>query len=122
MQMEEMLASQGMAVEEIECLKEREWSFFLKNCRRRVPSPERLLKRFQLVVKQFENLADAKTGEKLLRPLAMAAIARLEGHIKAGCLSDPEGVAMYYANGKAKSGLTTYRCVRGTNDTEVSQV
>lgn len=55
----------------------------------------------------------------LLRKKSMKAVKLLRKHIEAGCLSDPEGVAMYYAVGKTKDGLIDYRCVRGTNDVEV---
>lgn len=105
----------------MEELLDRDWSFVLRNCRRRVPPRERLLKRFRLVIEHFRFLADAKTGEPLLRPIALAACALLEKHIQAGCLSDPDGVAMYYATGKNTVGLPTYRCVRGTNSTEVTR-
>ncbi|CAB1105835.1 unnamed protein product [Ectocarpus sp. CCAP 1310/34] len=39
-------------------------------------------------------------------------------HIETGCLSDPEGVPLYYPTGQNAAGITTHRCVRGTNCTE----
>lgn len=108
-----------MRPEEVADFKERNWTLFLRNCRRLVPSRERLLERFNWVVNQFDNVLDAKTGEPLLRPQSKAAIARLRKHVESGCLSDPDKVPLYYAMGKNAAGIMTYRCVRGTNDVEV---
>lgn len=58
----------------------------------------------------------------LLRPIGRKAVKLLREHIAAGCLSDPDGVALYYAIGKTREGLSDYRCVRGTNATEVRRV
>ncbi|CAN0516674.1 unnamed protein product [Laminaria digitata] len=48
----------------------------------------------------------------------MEAVILLRKHIEADCLSDPDGVALYYTTGKNAAGITTRRCVRGTNSTE----
>ena len=50
----------------------------------------------------------------------MEAVNLLRKHIEADCLSDPDGVALYYTTGESKNGITSRRCVRGTNSTEVT--
>lgn len=108
-----------MTQEEVEEYKQKNWTFFLRNCRRLVPERERLLKRFDAVIEQFWDVIDAKTGEVLLRPNAREAVNNLRTHIEADCLSDPDGMPLYYTTGKNAAGVTTRRCVRGTNSTEV---
>lgn len=63
---------------------------------------------------------DAKTGQVLLSPAAMKAVELVREHIRHGCFSDPVGVPLYFERGKTSTGLTRFRCVRGTNSTEVS--
>ena len=65
------LEAQGMKPEEVEAYKEKNWTFFRRNCRRLVPNRERLLKRFNSVIDQFWNVIDAKPGEVLVWPTAM---------------------------------------------------
>lgn len=114
-----VLKARGMTTGEVEQEKEKNWPFFLRSCRRLVPQPEALLARFNRVIEEFGGCIDNTSREVLLRPKAMEKVRLLRKHIVAGCLSDPDGVAMYYAVGKNKDGLTSYRCVRGTNDVEV---
>lgn len=78
-----------------------------------------MLERFDSVIEMFRKVVDAKSGEILLRPDAMKAVNLLRQHIKAGCLSDPEGVPLYYTTGQTAAGVTSRRCVRSTNCTEV---
>ncbi|CAM9877649.1 unnamed protein product, partial [Sphacelaria rigidula] len=87
--------------------------YFLKHCRRLVPERERLLARFDSVINHFNGVIDSKSGEELLRPKVLAAIKLLRLPISDGCLSDPEGVPLYYTMGRSR------RCVRGTRSTEV---
>lgn len=108
-----------MTPEQVQELKDQNWSFFLKSCRRLVPPSDELLERFDRVIEEFGSCVDNISKEVLLRPKAMRAVKLLRKHILAGCLSDPDGVAMYYAKGKTKDGLLEYRCIRGTNDVEV---
>ncbi|CAN0310195.1 unnamed protein product, partial [Laminaria digitata] len=115
---ERSLEAQGMHPEEVAEFREKNWTFFLRNCRRLVPERERLLKRFNSVTSQFWDVIDARSGEILLRPKAMEAVNLLRKHIEADCISDPDGVALYYTTGKNAAGITTRRCVRGTNSTE----
>lgn len=118
-QVEIALEARGMTTEQVQQIKDHNWSFFLKRCRRLVPPSNELLKRFNRVIEEFGNCVDNDSREVLLRPMAVEAVDRLREHIVAGCLSDPEGIAMYYAAGKTKDGLPDYHCVRGTNDVEV---
>ena len=69
------------------------------------------MKRFNSVIDQFWNVIDAKSGEVLVRPTATEAVKLLRKHIKADCLSDPDGVALYYATEKATAGITRHRRV-----------
>lgn len=119
LQVESSLARQGMTPEAIAEYRDKNWTFFLRNCRRLVPDPKRLLERFDSVIEMFRDVVDAKTGEVLLRPKAMHAVKQLRKHIQDGCLSDPEHVPLYYTTGRNAAGITTRRCVRGTNCTEV---
>lgn len=117
-----VLKARGMKPEQVQQVKDQNWAFFLKRCRRLVPPSDQLLERFDRVIDEFGKCVDNASKEVLLRPNAMKAVGLLRKHISAGCLSDPEGVAMYYAKGKTKDGLPDYRCVRGTNDVEVRMV
>ena len=108
-----------MTAEAVAEYKDKNWTYFLRNCRRLVPEPNRLLERFDSVISMFRNVVDAKSGEVLLRADAMQAVKLLRKHIQGGCLSDPEGVPLYYTTGQNAAGITTRRCVRGTNCTEV---
>ncbi|CAB1103500.1 unnamed protein product [Ectocarpus sp. CCAP 1310/34] len=112
------LEARGMKPEEVQQLTEQNWSFFLRSSRRLVPRRDVLLKRFDRVIEEFGGCVDNTSGEVLLRPKAMKAVRQLRKHIENDCLSDPDGMAMYFAIGKNKHGLTDYRCVRGTNDVE----
>ena len=114
-----MLRARGFTTEQVQQIKEKNWAFFLKRCRRLVPPPRELLERFNKVIEEFGNCIDNDSREVLLRPKSRKAVRLLRKHIEAGCLSDPDGVAMYYVIGKTKDGLVNYRCVRGTNDVEV---
>ena len=111
-----------MTSEQVAEYREKNWTYFLRNCRRLVPERKRLLARFDSVIDQFWDVIDARSGEILLRPKALEAVKLLRKHIEAGCLSDPDGVPLYYATGKTEAGITTRRCVRGTNNTEVWSV
>lgn len=108
-----------MTPEAIAEYKDKNWTYFLRNCRRLVPEPKRLLERFNSVIELFWDVVDANSGEKLLRPKAMKAVDQLRKHIQDGWLSDPEGVPLYYTTGLNAAGITTRRYVRGTNCTEV---
>ncbi|CAM9656507.1 unnamed protein product [Laminaria digitata] len=84
-----------MNPEEVAEFREKNWTFFLWNCRRLVPERERLLKRFNSVTSQFLDVTDARSGEIILRPKAMEAVNLIRKHIQADCISDPGCVALY---------------------------
>ena len=113
MQVEISLEAQGMTPEEVTECREN-WMYFSRNCRRLMPERERSLKRFNSVIEQFWDVIDVTSGETLLGPKALEAVNLLRMHIKADCLSDPDGAALYYTAGKNSAGITTRRCVRGT--------
>ena len=113
------LEAQRKSPEQVAEFREKNWGYFLPPCRPLVPERERLLKHFNLVVDQFWDVKDAKSGKFLLRPQAMKAVDLLRKRIEADCLSDPDGVGLYYTTGKNAAGVTTRRCVRGINSTEV---
>ncbi|CAB1109200.1 unnamed protein product [Ectocarpus sp. CCAP 1310/34] len=115
---ERVLQNEGKSAADIQNMKAKDWGFFLKNARRRVPAPEVLLARFDAVISACKDIRDAKTGQVLLSPAAMKAVGLLREHIRLGCFSDPVGVPLYFERGKTSTGLTRFRCVRGTNSTE----
>lgn len=119
LQVEQALAGQGMTPEAIAEYKDNNWTYFLRNCRRLVPERPRLLERFNSVIEMFRNVVDAKSGEVLLRRKAMQAVNQLRKHMEADCLSDPEGVPLFYTTGQKAAGITTRCYVQGTNCTEV---
>lgn len=83
------------------------------------PETPELLERYDLVNSIYGKLIDAKTKLPLFRPEARDAVKRLREHIAANCVADPKGVSLYFEEGKdPATGLTRYRCARGTNDLE----
>eukprot|EP00904_Undaria_pinnatifida_P008491 jgi/Undpi1/4772/HiC_scaffold_18.g08125.m1 len=109
----------GKTPAEIEEKKKTDWAYFLQRCRRVIPQSDQLADGFDLVHRIYGHLLDAKTKQPLLRAEAWEAIKRLRVNIKAGCLSDPPGVALYFEAGKdSATGCSLFRCVRGTNDLE----
>eukprot|EP00904_Undaria_pinnatifida_P000541 jgi/Undpi1/10488/HiC_scaffold_29.g12938.m1 len=99
---------------EIEEKKKTDWVYFLQ---RVIPQSDQLADRFDLVHRIYGHLLDAKTKQHLLRAEAWEAweaVKRLRVHIRAGCLSDPPGVALYFEAGKdSATGCSLFRCVRG---------
>ncbi|CAN0412916.1 unnamed protein product [Hapterophycus canaliculatus] len=99
------LKARDMTEEQVQQVRDKNWSFFLKRCRRLVPPSNELLKRLDRVIEEFGNCVDNDSREVLLRPKSVKTVNQLREHIVAGCLSDPDGVAMYYAVGKTKDGF-----------------
>ena len=67
----------------------------------------------------YGHLLDSKTKKPLLRREALDAVERLRVHIKTGCISNSPAVLLYFEKGKDQlTGVTLYRCARGTNDLE----
>ena len=84
-----------------------------------IPASDELLERFNLVVSVYGHLLDSKTKKPLLRREALDAVERMRVHIKTGCISDSPAVSLYFEKGKDQlTGVTLYRCARGTNDLE----
>ena len=96
-----------MSPEEVQELRENNWTFFFRHCGRLVPERKRLLKRSDLVIDQFEHVVDSKSGAEPLRPEAATAAELLRKHIFNGCLSDPKGVPLYCTTGATAAGVTT---------------
>lgn len=115
----EALKKKGMSDEEVKTKIDEDWVFFIRYCRRLVPSSEILLKRFDRVCNAFADVKDAKTDEPFFRSNTRKVVNNIREHIQKGCLSDVTGVPLYVAIGKdEKTGMTKYRCIRGTNGTE----
>ncbi|CAN0253311.1 unnamed protein product [Ascophyllum nodosum] len=98
-------------------MKEQSLGYFLSLCRRFIPPSDELLERFNLVVSVYGHLLDSKTKKPLLRREALNAVERLRVHIKTGCISNSAAISLYFEKGKDHlTGVTLYRCARGTND------
>lgn len=89
-----------------------------KRCKRVIPPPNIIFPLVADVYKTYGPLRDAKTGAPLFNENAWKASRNVLDLIHHGFLSDPPGIALYYAYGTDQQGLTLYRCVRGTNTTE----
>ncbi|KAJ3401065.1 hypothetical protein HDV05_000698, partial [Chytridiales sp. JEL 0842] len=112
------LASEGLTSDQIAEKKRTDISFWLKECRRIAPPARILLPDFVNTIVAFGNLIDAKTRKPLLSDKALKEIVNVAKHIAKGCLSDPEGVALYREIGKRQNGLPKRYCSRGTNINE----
>ena len=86
--------------------------------RRRVPEPDILEKRLQLLLEEMSQSRYNDGSTPLLSEKAKKEIANLLVHVRKGCLSDPPGVSMYYFWKVDKEGLKIFRCIRGTNHLE----
>ena len=104
MQVETSLEAQGMTPEEVAEYREKNWTYFLRNCRRLVPERERLLKRFNSVIEQFWDVIDATSGEILLGPKALEAVNLLRRHIEADCLTTLTASRCTIQEGKMQPG------------------
>lgn len=114
---ESSLRAKGHSDTEIQNVKYNEWAFFLKFCRRIIPNAYELERRLQKVYDTYAGICDAKTGEPLFRAQAHKAYKNLLCHVRAGCLSDPAGVNLYFEDGY-EQGIRVWRCIRGTNSLE----
>ncbi|KAJ3029502.1 UNVERIFIED_CONTAM: UAA transporter [Siphonaria sp. JEL0065] len=115
---EDALRASGMNEGDIKLKKENDWAFFLKYCRRLIPSKEELLKRFDRVCQEFQDILDSKTNEPLFRTKTRHEVKKLQQHIINGCLSDVPDFPLYFLEGRTSQGLPKYRCARGTNSNE----
>ncbi|KAI3636130.1 hypothetical protein MIR68_005482 [Amoeboaphelidium protococcarum] len=94
--------------------------YILQRVRRLIPPAPVLVERLRHVLMEFsqEKYTDPDSGKPLLDSVAKEEFAKLLIHAGRGCLSDPQGISLYYEKGKDKDGLTLYRCIRGSSSVE----
>ncbi len=124
------LETNGFSKDAIEKMKQKDWGFFLKNCRRVIPDAQTLLKRIKKLFEIYEHIQYDK--EMFFRANTVKAFKNLFRHIEAGCLSDIDGISIYQEMKKDSLGILftgimfikvclftlTYSCIRGTNKNE----
>jgi hypothetical protein len=91
-----------------------------KRCKRIIPPPELLYPLVKEVYTTFGPLLDAKTRKPLFNSRAWKDAGNVLKAIRAGLLSDPPGIPLYFQMGvdKKHANLPIYRCARGTNSAE----
>ncbi len=91
-----------------------------KHCKCVIPPPEQLYPLVKEVFTIYGPLLDAKTQKPLFNSRAWKDASNVLKVIKAGLLSDPPGVPLYYQIGidKKHGNLPLYRCAHGTNSAE----
>jgi len=91
-----------------------------KHCKRVIPPPELLYPLVKEVYTIYGPLLDAKTQKPLFNSRAWKDASNVLKAVKAGLLSDPPGVPLYFQIGvdKKHGGLPLYHCARGTNNAE----
>jgi hypothetical protein len=72
----------------------------------------------KLVLQKYGPLQDAITKQPLFNDASWEKARTVLENIRMGFYSDPPGVALYMVHGKDSSGLTLYKCLRGTNHVE----
>ncbi|CAN0373205.1 unnamed protein product [Pylaiella littoralis] len=97
---EAALLQAGMSQDEVDIKKTKDWAYFLKRCRRMLPPPAELVKRFDLVNKIYGGLVGKKTKKPLFRAEALEAVKRLRVHIVEDCCSDAPDQALHFEAGK----------------------
>ncbi|KAF6742765.1 hypothetical protein DFP72DRAFT_1104354 [Ephemerocybe angulata] len=101
-----------------ECLKVRP-EFIKRHCKHVVPPPEQLYDLVSEIFRVYGPLKDAQSGLPLFGTNTMKTVKNILVLIKRGFISDPPNIPLYYPIGVvAETGLTVYRCWRGTNFTE----
>jgi hypothetical protein len=96
-----LLAVHGTTFQEY-WTKNPDW--ILQRVRRKIPNPHDLSDRLSKVRDEFQKSGykDEK-GEKLLRKESLKEFNQLiEQHVMKGCLSDPEGISLYFVTGRDK--------------------
>ena len=115
---EAYLSRQTPPISWSQCLQSKP-SFIKRHCKFVVPLPEQLYVIVSGLFNVYGPLKDAQTGVPLFSAQTWKVVKSVLELIKAGCVSDPPGVPLYYVIGIASSsGLPIYRCWRGTNFTE----
>jgi len=91
-----------------------------KRCKRIIPPPEQLYPLVKEVYTTFGPLLDAKTRKPLFNSRAWKDAGNVLKAIRAGLLSDPPGIPLYFQMGvdKKHGNLPIYRCTRETNSAE----
>lgn len=84
-----------------------------------VPPPEQLYRLVKEIFRVYGPLQDAQTGQPLFGRSTLKTVKSILEYIKLGYISDPPNIPLYYPLGVCSvTGLTRYRCWRGTNFTE----
>lgn len=95
-----------------------EHSYFLRRVQRRIPNPEMLVERLESVVAAFRDVQDSATGKTLFSGETSKAWDNLKKHAENGCLSDPEGLPLYYSVQGETGAKSDLRCARGSSRLE----
>jgi hypothetical protein len=91
-----------------------------RRIRRYIPGRTVLVKRLETLFKSYENMQCSTKASQgsFFSEDAKEMVKRLLDTARAGYLSDPPGISLYYLMGKDRDGLNIYRTVRGTNSIE----
>ncbi|KAL9536765.1 hypothetical protein MBANPS3_012383, partial [Mucor bainieri] len=90
-----------------------------KRVKRRVADPPTLIPMLKALFLSLGPLKDSNSGRALFDKVAWKQAQSVLKIVQQGHASDPPGVQLYFKTGKTdKYGLTTYRCIRGTNSLE----
>ncbi|KAJ3004400.1 UNVERIFIED_CONTAM: hypothetical protein HDU68_005127, partial [Siphonaria sp. JEL0065] len=94
-QLDDYLRRKRNTTFEEELLRNLDW--VLKRCRRYIPLSDELYRHVKKVLVEFskDSCKDSKGVSLLSEKVKEGMRTLLNDHIKKGCLSDPEGVALY---------------------------
>ena len=93
-------------------------SWLWERIRRRIPSAEELYPLLKELFNTFGSMVDASTKKPLFDDAANKEAKLILKAVKAGRVSDPVGLQLYYFLRIDQDGLAVYRCARGTNSVE----
>jgi len=91
-----------------------------RRVRRAVPAAVVIVPRLEAVFKDFANILDASTGQRLFNSAAKSAARKVIKMAKAGWLTDPTVAPLYTLRTHDQDGLPLWLCSRGTNSNERS--
>jgi len=91
-----------------------------RRVRRAVPAAVVIVPRLEAVFKEFANILDASTGQRLFNSAAKSAARKVIKMAKAGWLTDPTDAPLYTLRTHDQDGLPLWPCSRGTNSNEGS--
>lgn len=90
-----------------------------ERCKHIIPSPKKLRHLVSCVFRTYGPLIDPHSKKPLFTTDNWKTAKHILDLIQNGYLSDPPGIPLYTVKGiDKKTGLTIYRCARGTNATE----